>query len=249
MSYNPYSLEGKTILVTGASSGIGKATAIECSKLGARVVITGRDETRLCDTYSLLQGENHIQSVADLGKDGDVSRLINELPVLDGIAHIAGIVKTIPVTFLKKEDMQQLFDVNFFAPTLLTTCLLRQKKVRKLSSIVFISSIEGPITVHPGNSVYSASKSAVIGMMKGLSVELASKKIRVNAVLPGMTDTPINYGSEFTEEQLLSTKNQYPLKRAASPEEIAWAIIYFLSDASGFTTGASLVVDGGFTVL
>ena len=106
-------LEGKTILVTGASSGIGKATAIECSKLGARVVITGRDETRLCDTYSLLQGENHIQSVADLGKDGDVSRLINELPVLDGIAHIAGIVKTIPVTFLKKEDMQQLFDVNF----------------------------------------------------------------------------------------------------------------------------------------
>ena len=129
MSYNPYSLEGKTILVTGASSGIGKATAIECSKLGARVVITGRDETRLCDTYSLLQGENHIQSVADLGKDGDVSRLINELPVLDGIAHIADIVKTIPVTFLKKEDMQQLFDVNFFAPTLLTTCLLRQKKV------------------------------------------------------------------------------------------------------------------------
>lgn len=97
--------------------------------------------------------------------------------------------------------------------------------------------------------MYSASKSAVQGMMRGLSVELASKKIRVNAVLPGMTDTPIIYGSEFTEEQLLSTKSQYPLKRAASPEEIAWAIIYFLSDASGFTTGASLVVDGGFTVL
>ena len=131
----------------------------------------------------------------------------------------------------------------------MTIPLLKQKKIRKPSSIVFISSIEGPLTVHPGNSVYSASKSAVQGMMRGLSVELASKKIRVNAVLPGMTDTPIIYGSEFTEEQLLSTKSQYPLKRAASPEEIAWAIIYFLSDASGFTTGASLVVDGGFTVL
>ena len=243
MSYNPYSLEGKTILVTGASSGIGKATAVECSKLGAGVVITGRDEKRLSDTFSLFQ------LVADLGKEEDLSLLVNRLPALDGIAHIAGIVKTIPVTFLKKQDMQHLFDVNFFAPTLLTTGLLKQKKIRKPSSIVFISSIEGPLTVHPGNSVYSASKSAVQGMMRGLSVELASKKIRVNAVLPGMTDTPIIYGSEFTEEQLLSTKSQYPLKRAASPEEIAWAIIYFLSDASGFTTGASLVVDGGFTVL
>ena len=249
MSYNPYSLEGKTILVTGASSGIGKATAVECSKLGAGVVITGRDEKRLSDTFSLLQGDSHIQLVADLGKEEDLSLLVNRLPALDGIAHIAGIVKTIPVTFLKKQDMQHLFDVNFFAPTLLRTGLLKQKKIRKPSSIVFISSIEGPLTVHPGNSVYSASKSAVQGMMRGLSVELASKKIRVNAVLPGMTDTPIIYGSEFTEEQLLSTKSQYPLKRAASPEEIAWAIIYFLSDASGFTTGASLVVDGGFTVL
>lgn len=128
MSYNPYSLEGKTILVTGASSGIGKATAVECSKLGAGVVITGRDEKRLSDTFSLLQGDSHIQLVADLGKEEDLSLLVNRLPALDGIAHIAGIVKTIPVTFLKKTGYAASFRREFLCPDFIDNRPAKTKK-------------------------------------------------------------------------------------------------------------------------
>ena len=249
MSYNPYSLEGKTILVTGASSGIGKATAIECSKLGARVIITGRDEARLQQTLSSLEGEGHVVIAAGLGEDDGIRFLVERVPVLNGIVHAAGISDTVLFQFLKKERLENIFNINFFAPVVLFQLLLKKKLLRKGGSIVFLSSIDGPITAHIGNSMYSATKGALSAMMRNMSIELASKGIRVNAVLPGMTETPLIHNDDITQEQLNKDMELYPLKRYADPREIAWAIIYLLSDASTFTIGANLVVDGGFTVL
>ena len=249
MSYNPYSLEGKTILVTGASSGIGKATAIECSKLGARVIITGRDEARLQQTLSSLEGEGHVVIAAGLGEDDGIRFLVERVPVLNGIVHAAGISDTVLFQFLKKERLENIFNINFFAPVVLSQLLLKKKLLRKGGSIVFLSSIDGPITAHIGNSMYSATKGALSAMMRNMSIELASKGIRVNAVLPGMTETPLIHNDDITQEQLSKDMELYPLKRYADPREIAWAIIYLLSDASTFTIGANLVVDGGFTVL
>lgn len=249
MSYNPYSLEGKTILVTGASSGIGKATAIECSKLGARVVITGRDEARLQQTLSSLEGEGHVVITADLGEDDGIRFLVERVPVLNGIVHAAGISDTVLFQFLKKERLENIFNINFFAPVVLSRLLLKKKLLQKGGSIVFLSSIDGPVTAHIGNSMYSATKGALSAMMQNMSIELASKGIRVNAVLPGMTETPLIHNDDITQEQLNKDMELYPLKRYADPREIAWAIIYLLSDASTFTIGASLVVDGGFTIL
>ena len=249
MSYNPYSLEGKTILVTGASSGIGKATAIECSKLGARVIITGRDEARLQQTLSSLEGEGHVVIAAGLGEDDGIRFLVERVPVLNGIVHAAGISDTVLFQFLNKERLENIFNINFFAPVVLSQLLLKKKLLRKGGSIVFLSSIDGPITAHIGNSMYSATKGALSAMMRNMSIELASKGIRVNAVLPGMTETPLIHNDDITQEQLNKDMELYPLKRYADPREIAWAIIYLLSDASTFTIGANLVVDGGFTVL
>ncbi len=246
--YNPFSLSGKTIFVTGASSGIGKATAIECSKMGARLIITGRNEERLNDTFQRLEGEEHVQIIADLNIDEDLELLIDQIPPLDGIVHCAGIVMTIPFPFISKEKMDSIFAVNFFSPTLITQKLLKEKKIKNNSSIVFISSISGVMCTTPANSMYSASKGAVNGMVKGMALDLAHKKIRVNCVNPGMINTSILEEGVITEDQLQEYAKAYPLKRFGNPEEVAYAAIYLLSDASAWTTGSNLLLDGGITL-
>ena len=249
MSYNPYSLQEKRILVTGASSGIGLATAIECAKLGAKVIITGRNEERLKETFRELEGEGHLMITADLSDDNGIHELAKDMPPVNGIVHAAGIGDTLLFQFMKIERLMSIFNTNFFAPVLLSQSLLKKKLLTSGGSIVFLSSIDGPLTVHAGNSMYSATKGAVSAIMKNMAVELSVKSIRVNAVLPGMTETPLIHNSNITQEQLNEDMKLYPLKRYAEPREIALAIIYLLSDASSFTTGASLVVDGGFSLL
>ena len=199
--------------------------------------------------FQELEGENHIQIIADLSDESILDDVINELPKIDGIANVAGIVKTLPFQFVNRKELDNIFDVNFFAPVLLSQKLIKKKKLNKDSSIVFVSSIDGPVTAHIGNSIYSASKGAISAISRNMAVDLASKKIRVNSVLPGMTETPLIHGDGITQEQLDLDKKLYPLKRYGEPKEIAWAIIYFLSNASGWTTGSQLVVDGGFTLL
>jgi len=247
--YNPFSLENKTVLITGASSGIGRATAIECSKMGASVIITGRDKERLNQTFELLESNNNKIIVCDLKSEENINELTSQLPILNGIVHAAGIVKTLPFQFISTTGLNNIFDVNFYAPVLLSQKLTKSKKILKEASIVFISSIDGPVTTHIGNSMYAASKGAVTAMAKTMAVELASKKIRVNCIMPGMTDTPLIHIEGITQEQLELDIKLYPLKRYGKPEEIAFAAVYFLSDASAWTTGANLIVDGGFTLL
>lgn len=247
-TYNPFSLDGKTILVTGASSGIGRSTAIECSKMGAKVVITGRNAARLQETFDSLEGDGHVQIIADLSNASEIERLVAEMPVVNGCVNNAGynIMELIP--FIKEEDLKQIMQVNLEAPVLLTHLLVKKKKISKESSIVFTSSISARGRNSVGNSLYSASKGALSSFMKNAALELAAKKIRCNAVLPGMVETPLKEGkSNITEEQWEINRQLYPLKRFGKPEEIAFGIIYLLSDASSWVTGTELIIDGGMT--
>lgn len=245
--YNPYSLEGKTILITGASSGIGRSTAIECSKLGARVVIIGRNEERLNETLSQLSSDGHIIIKAELTAEDDVKRIATECPQLDGLVNNAGMGLIKPIEFYNEKDLNDIFGTNTFAPMMLTRWLLKKKKLKKSASIVFTSSIAS-ISSHLGNGMYGASKAALSAYMRYCAMELSSKKIRCNAVLPGMVETKLIHDGAVSEEELNNDMKQYPLGRYGRPEEIAWAIIYFLSDASSWVTGTNLVIDGGYSI-
>jgi NAD(P)-dependent dehydrogenase (short-subunit alcohol dehydrogenase family) len=249
MSYNPFSLSGKTILVTGASSGIGRASAIECSRLGATMVITGRNEEHLKETFCQLEGENHIQIIADFSKTENIAPFVEKLPVLDGCVNNAGVSKLSLVQFISEEAFKGLMQINTTVPILLTQLLLKKKKFRKNASMVFTSSISGVHMGSPGNSMYCASKGAISGFAKSAAVELAPKKIRVNCVCAGMIHTRILEGGTISDEQLQEEMMNYPLKRFGQPEEVAYAIIYLLSDASAWVTGTNLLIDGGYTVL
>lgn len=248
MAFNPYSLENKTILVTGASSGIGKATAIACSKMGAHVVITGRNAERLQETFLDLEGEGHLKIIAELTNGDDMKRLVDEVPLLDGLVNNAGIGSKTPINFIKQCVLQNILDVNTIAPIMLTKMLLKKKKLQKGASMVLTSSISGVCSVDIGNTLYSVTKSAIDGFMKNAAKELAEKGIRVNSVNPGMVDTPINDYSNVSEEQMQADLLRYPLKRHGKPEEIAYAIIYLLSDAAAWVTGTALKVDGGYSL-
>lgn len=246
--YNPYSLEGKTILVTGASSGIGLASAVECSKMGAKVVITARNEERLKETMSQLEGEGHHMILAELTNQEEVERLVGEIPALQGLVLCAGKGMTSPFPFSTREKYDEIFDVNFFAPVELLRLLVKKKKLEKESSVVFVSSVGGNMSFNIGNGVYGASKAALNSTMKFCAKELATKKIRVNSVNPGMVNTKLIQGGAISEEQHKLDMEKYPLKRYGEPEEIAYGIIYLLSNASSWVTGHSLVIDGGLTI-
>ena len=250
MSYNPFTLEGKSILVTGASSGIGAATAIECSKMGAQILITARNKERLEDTYGKLEGAGHNMSMADLSHQEDLEALVNECPKLSGVVLCAGIGYTLPFAFCSRKKMDEVFDINFFAPVELLRLLVKKKKLEQNSSVVFVSSVGGVNVFNVGNSIYGAAKGALNTMMKQTALELAQKRIRVNSVNPGMVKTKlIHEGMSITVEQLIEDEKRYPLGRYGEPGDIAKGIVYLLSDASCWMTGQGLVLDGGLSLI
>lgn len=245
---NPFSLEGKTVLVTGASSGIGRETAIQCSRMGARLVITARNEERLNETLSQLEGEGHRMVIAELTKPEEFEQLVGAIDTLQGVVLCAGKSMTATFPFSTRDKFVSVFDVNFFAPVELLRLLVKKKKLMKDSSVVFVSSIGGVFSFNFGNDIYGASKAAINSMMKFCAKELASKKIRVNAVNPGRVNTNMIQSGTISEEQQELDIQTYPLKRYGEPQEIAYGIIYLLSDAASWVTGHSLVIDGGKTI-
>lgn len=247
--YNPFSLEGKTVLVTGASSGIGQAIAIECSKMGATVILAARSQERMDETVSQMSGEGHSTVSVDLSKEEEIDNLVANIPVLNGIVHCAGIGTHVPFKFVNRAKLDEVFAVNYFAPTLLSQKLLKAKKISKQASVVFISSISGNCIASSASSIYCSTKAAIGGLVKAMAVDLAPQGIRVNSVSPGAIRTAIFDSGEISEEQLKEEEQRYLLKRLGKPEEIAYATIYLLSDASAWTTGTNMVVDGGYTTV
>jgi len=248
MNKNPFDLNNKTILVTGSTAGIGKAIALGCSNMGANVIVTGRNLSRLEETFSDLQLEkNNKYILADLLNDEDLDNLVEELPVLDGIVFNAGIVKTVPVSFIKKQQIQEVFDVNFTSSVILIQKILRKKKIIKGGAVCFISSVASNY-VNLGNSIYSASKGAVNSFTKALALELAPKNIRVNAILPGFIETKILENSGIDKEAISKHLDNYPMGKFGMPEDIANAAVFLMSDASQWITGSLITVDGGYSI-
>jgi len=243
-NFNPFTLEGKTILVTGASSGIGQGIAVTCSKMGAKVIINGRNTIKLQETSSLMESDSAIIMAGDLTDAETLVSLVGALPKLDGVVHCAGIGQRIPCKDLQEENLNQVMEVNFKAPVLLQAELLRQKKINKAASIVFIASIAS-WSPSFGNSVYSASKGAIISYANCLALELAPRKIRVNCISPAMVWTDLILSDGTDEDQLKEDEQKYPLKRYGQPEDIANLAVYMLSDASTWMTGSNVKISGG----
>lgn len=244
MSYNPFTLEGKTILVTGASSGIGRGIAVVCSKMGATVYINGRNQQRLEATLALMSKGNHQIIAADLNNRLSVNKMVGELPQFDGVVHCAGIGQRVLCKNVAEQDVDDVMDSNFKAPVLLQQALLANKKINKGASIVFIASIS---TWSPsvGNAFYSASKGAIVSYANCLALELAPRKIRVNCISPAMVWTDLVLQEGVEEDQLKEDESKYPLKRYGQPEDIANLAVYMLSEASTWMTGSNVKITGG----
>ena len=246
---NPFSLEGKTILVTGSSSGIGRGIAIECSKMGAKVILNGRNVDRLKETLEMMEGEGHQVMAADISNQEEIDQLVADVPTLDGCVLCAGIPQVCPVKHFKRNDIEDILNVNTVAPIMITSGLLKNKKIRKGSSVVLIESISGVFVGTKGDVSYNASKAALNGFLKGSALELAAQGIRINAINPGLVPTNIlNLTNEmFAESHHTDIMvDSYPMKRYGTPEDIAYGAIYLLSDASSWVTGTNLVIDGGY---
>ena len=248
---NPFSLIGKTILVTGASSGIGRGIAIQCSKMGATIVVTGRNEAKLNDTLQMLEGNGHKLIVADLSKQDNIDQLVAECSALNGYVHSAGVLKLCTTKSVNRQVLEESIETNTIAPIMLTNGLLRKKKLKASSSIVYISSLSGVFIGGTGEISYSATKGALSGYMKTAALELAPRNIRVNTICPALVPTDLSRQyHEIVPEDILKAEipTKYPLGRMGTTDDVANAAIYLLSDASSWITGINLVLDGGLTL-
>lgn len=236
-------LSNKTVLVTGGSSGIGRSIALLCSKYGAKVIIVGRNETKLSENVRLM-GENASYVVADLTNGRDMAELITKLPKLDGVVHCAGIGHRKMAKQVTKEDLDTVMGINFNAPVLLQSSLLAEKRVSPGASIVFVAS-KAASSPSIGNGIYSASKGALISYSKCLALELAPRKVRVNCVCPAMIWTDLILQGTTTKEDLEIEQLKYPLKRFGQPEDVANMVAFLLSDAACWLTNSCYDVTGG----
>lgn len=245
---NPFSLEGKTVLVTGAASGIGRATAIQASDMGAKVILVDMNEDGLVETMEMMGKADSEYRTLDLTNFEELESMVATLPKLDGVASNAGIVLSILAKFNEPKDMEKIFNINTFSHINLVQQLITQKKLNRGASIVFTSSMSGVYCGLAGGSLYGATKSAILGYTKALAIELAPRGIRVNTIHPGMIETPLTNGTALSKELLDEDKRNYPLGRYGKPEEVAYSIVFLLSDATVWMTGTQLLIDGGFSV-
>lgn len=247
MNYNPFSLEGKKVLVTGASSGIGKAVAQECDRCGAQLVLTARNEERLKATLDSLKGKGHTMIIAELTNQDELTSLIGQLDTtLDGVVFCAGINDKSIIKFLNQEHVSKMLATNFTSPVYLSQMLTKKKLLNKEASLVFISSISA---FYPSvsNAMYASSKAALSQFAKVLALEVIPQKIRVNCIEPAFVETDMLNKYEFSDK-MDEIRSKAPFGRFLEPIEIAQAVIYLLSDATKLVTGSNLVMDGGFLI-
>jgi NAD(P)-dependent dehydrogenase (short-subunit alcohol dehydrogenase family) len=244
----PFDLSGKTILVTGASSGLGRQICITASRMGANIIATGRNKDKLAETAGMSIKEKVEMIICDLNDSENMLDMVKKLPGLNGVVYSAGIVKFMPLKFANKKIINDVFQINCIAPIILISELLKKRLIFNNSSIVFINSIMSKIAVL-GNGIYSASKSALSGFAKVLALELSSQKIRVNSISPGMVRTPMadQTAKILSEDAIKEDEKKYPLGYG-EPEDISNTVIFLLSDASKWMTGSDVIIDGGYLI-
>ena len=242
-----FDLTGKTVLVTGATSGIGRAVCRGVLEAGGAVVATGRDGKRLDGVFEDAVSEQFRPVVADLVAPAGREELVRELPSLDGIVHCAGALDLAPASFLSSKKLRALEAINYEAPVLLTTALFKAGKLNPGGSVVFVASVTG-FSGAKGHVLYAGSKGALIAAGRSLAIELASKRIRVNSLAPGMVRSGMveQAAAALGDEAMAAHEAEYPLG-FGEPEDVAWPVVFLLSDASRWVTGTTLVCDGGFT--
>ena len=238
--YNPFSLSGKRILVTGASSGIGRAVAIECSKMGAAVILTARNEERLQETLHQLEGEGHRYIAADLTNADALKQLAEAAGEVDGVVFAAGVSALKPIQAVTEKDIESVFATNYTAAVMLTKVLAKQKRITKQGSLVYIASISGNGNTATGLSTYGSSKAALSAFVKYAAVELSG---------PGRIETAFLQNGTMNAEDIQRDMERYPLRRYGRAEEVAQAAVYLLSDATQWVTGTELKIDGGRTLV
>lgn len=248
--YNPFTLDGKTILVTGASSGIGRATAIECSKMGARVILTARNEGRLRETLSMMEENDHKIIPADLSQELDINKLVESTPRLNGVVNAAGKTCDKPIKYYSSLAVEDTFKLNAFAAIYLVRDLLKRIKILNYASLVFVSSIASNNMYQTvGNGIYSASKAAIDSFSRQCAIELSKFNIRSNTISPGFINTPMTT-SYILDYSLSSSIGVDDIKqKLGKPEDVARLAVYLLSDAASFVTGSSFVIDGGLSLI
>ena len=252
MTFNPFTLSGKTILITGASSGIGRQCAIDCSRMGARVVLMGRNEARLAETQRQMEGDGHLVINMDLthfdGIEGCIASIVTEVGPFDGLIHAAGIERTLPVKFTKPMDYEDIYRTNSISAFEIVRHLISKKNSNIGASLVLISSITSLIG-RAGVVAYAASKGGLLAAIRPMAIELAPRKMRINCISPGTILTPMmeQYLSSLTDEQRERRLDGFLLGLGRT-EDVSNACIYLLRDASRWVTGQNLIVDGGYTV-
>lgn len=244
---NAFDLTNRTVLVTGASSGIGRQTCQTLASMGASIIATGRNASRLQETISKLAGSGHKQIEADLADETGRNELVAALPKIDGVVHCAGISKFLPFKLISESELRQASCINYEAPVLLTQQLLKKRLINEEGSIVFISSIAGVVGTK-ATAIYAGTKGALISMVRVLALECATQKIRANCLAPGIVHTPMgdNVESMMSSDSFREYEKLFPLGYG-KPEDVANAAVFLLSEAGRWMTGTTLVLDGGYT--
>lgn len=239
-------LTGKHILVTGASSGMGRVFCQMIAREGALVSLLARNEERLKETLSKMKGEGHNYYVCDLTDEEQIKATIAQLSAVDGAVFCAGINDYVPLKFVKQEKLERIFQTNYFSQVILTQMLAKKKLINKNASLVYISSLSSVLGV-AGTLLYASSKAALNSAVRVIAAELAPQGIRANAICPGIVRTEMLSGTNIDEETFTKQAVDYPLG-LGTPEDVGNAVLYHLSDGSRWLTGNCMVIDGGYSL-
>ena len=236
-----FDFNGKKVLVTGASSGVGREVAILLSQMGAKVIIVARREEELKKTLSLMSGTEHSYKVLDLAEFDSIIAAVKEFVAIDGnkfdcVAHCAGMVKVLPIRSINEVDIDRMMRVNYYSFAAILKSISSKKIFNDGGSVVAISSYVA-VYGQKANSIYGASKGAINSMVKTVSKELANRKIRINSINPIGIKTPM----VLPEQELDCENGDYP--NLLDPKEVAYVIVALLSDSFKCVSGISLDID------